>query len=1045
MNLLAHKGYCIPAAILAATLLLSVAMSFSCMAGEQEKALPENAISISFDPANSAMTGTSKITLPPGTPLVLYCGKLEVTGSLLETGSRTPMVLRPTGKNTFVVPESPSEQTVYISWNLTASGMDDNLIGEAGITLAGFWHPVPDRDMTFRLEARLPEGFTAISEGDIVTYCLDRTGNRFLTTEFSQPVRGIHFAAGPYIVKSRTLPDDVTLSAFFFEEDIPLADEYLDKAESYLAMYREMIGPYPYSRFSIVENRLPTGYGMPTFTLLGQAVVRLPFIKDTSLGHEILHSWFGNSVMPDDSGGNWSEGLATYLADHFYAEKEGEGWSHRKDQLLRYDSYVHPDNELTLQDFSSASHSQPMARQVRAVGYDKSSMVFHMLRTKLGDELFFKGLQEFYLRHRHARAGWADIEDSFTTVSGLDLSLFFDQWLTRWDIPKLAVDFVDVTQVAGRSRLSFTIEQKTVQPYSLEVPIVVRTRNGEFRETHEISGQSNKIEIFVDSLPLETAIDPDYDVMRALRNQETPPVWSHFMGADEKTVVLPSAESEQEIYRPLFPLLESLGSDLLTPDELDNDDLDEGAFLFLGRSDHSLALFADPGHPEQGVTVDVRANPLSPGQAAVLVTSADSGQTGMIARKLSHYGKYSYLHFEDGNIVDKSTASSEQGIRISLFTGPEAVRVQDTRTFEDIIEEIQSSRVVYVGEVHTDLGSHVLQLQVVQALYQENPELAIGMEMFPRSSQEALDQYIDGTIETEREFIKKSGYFNVWGFDYRYYRDIIEFARRNSIPLVGLNIEKAIVSSVFREGSTDALDEEQAEALPMERKLDAPGYRQRLASAFSTHEQRQFTPEKMSGFIQAQSIWDESMAEAIVDYLEANPGKRMVIIAGNGHVYKDSAIPPRVARRLDVEQSVLSSIHNQNTGLVPGYKVDYLVYTEIVELEPAPKVGVVLETEPDADYPEKTRLRIVQISPHGKALEGGVREKDIILSLDGQEVRDISDMKIILLDRRPGDRVALRVLRKRLFGADEELELEVELSAPMQMGGAMMPPPHPPK
>ena len=304
-----------------------------------------------------------------------------------------------------------------------------------------------------------------------------------------------------------------------------------------------------------------------------------------------------------------------------------------------------------------------------------------------------------------------------------------------------------------------------------------------------------------------------------------------------------------------------------------------------------------------------------------------------------------------------------------------------------------------------------------------------------------MDSYINGIIETEKEFLKKSNYFGVWGFDYRYYRDIIGYAHRNNIPIIGLNIDKAIVSQVFKEGNIDGLNEEQVEAIPPERKLDAPGYQKRLSSAFSSHKQGGITPEKIGGFIQAQSIWDETMAESIVDYLNANPERKMVVIAGNGHIYKDSAIPSRVSRRLDVPQSVLSSIKYETTGLEPGYKIDYLVYTQSIELEAAPKVGVILEKENINEDPDDTRLRIIKISPHGKALESGLKEKDVILTIDDQEVREISDIKIILLDKHSGETVTMKVLRERMLFDDEELEIEVELSSPRQFSS--MPTSHP--
>ena len=136
--------------------------SFSFATIIQEN-LPENSISITFDIPQSTITGTSKIILPSSTPLKLFCGNLEITGTVLEVEGKSPLTLKTTEQNIIIIPESSYEQTIYVSWKLIATGMNDNLISDKGVTLAGLWHPLPDIDMAYRLEAKLPEDFTAIS------------------------------------------------------------------------------------------------------------------------------------------------------------------------------------------------------------------------------------------------------------------------------------------------------------------------------------------------------------------------------------------------------------------------------------------------------------------------------------------------------------------------------------------------------------------------------------------------------------------------------------------------------------------------------------------------------------------------------------------------------------------------------------------------------------------------------------------------------------------------------------------------------------------
>ncbi|MEW6674409.1 MAG: M1 family aminopeptidase [Nitrospirota bacterium] len=144
---------------------------------------------------------------------------------------------------------------------------------------------------------------------------------------------------------------DIDIYAYFFPEEATLASTYIEYTKKYLELYEGLIGRYPYRRFSIVEGILPEGYSMPTFTLLGQDVVSLPFIVETSLGHEILHQWFGNLVYIDYKNGNWAEGITTYLSDHLYEEQKGKGWEYRKKILIDYKSYVAPEKETPLKDF----------------------------------------------------------------------------------------------------------------------------------------------------------------------------------------------------------------------------------------------------------------------------------------------------------------------------------------------------------------------------------------------------------------------------------------------------------------------------------------------------------------------------------------------------------------------------------------------------------------------------------------------------------------------------------------------------------------------
>ena len=1038
--------------LLLITLVASAAQLRSAEEAPFSKASPflRQNIRISFDPASSLMLGRATLMLPPQRELQLFFSDLQnVRIEITEAGRENnypgniPQNIVPNRDNTLVLGPAAQARTLSMSWQLTAPppGLSGNLITPQGITLSGFWHPAAEEKMLFSLVAELPPGFSGVTEADEIKVETDGI-QQILRAAAPHPLRAVHFAAGPYTMLTRTV-NNVTLYSYFFSEDEYLAPSCLDRAVEYIQRYEDLIGPFPYKRYSIVENRLPTGYGMPGFTLLGQSVVRLPFIKDTSLGHEILHSWFGNAV---DSGewGNWCEGLTALLADQSSAEEKRQGAMYRKNQLLRYHAYVGRDNDLAVLDFRNTGDSRPMSRTMRAIGYDKTGMLFHSLRKEIGDEPFFAALRQVYANRRYSDAGWSDLENAFTVASGRDLSFFFSQWLSRPDIPSFTVEQVGMKQQGGGTEISFHIVQHTDKPYSFRLPVSIGTQRETIRETLLINAADQEAVITVPSLPTEMTVDPEYDVMRTLKEKERPPVWMQFMGAQQKTAVLPDNKKTLALYLPLMTELERWGCRIVRPEELKNSTLSQGSFLFLGSSSHSRELFGTPERQDTGFRLDVRKNPLNQEQVMVLLSSASAEETRAALPKLGHYGKYSRLVFQQGEIKEQQVAPSDNGIRLPLLKPPVGIPVAQVQDFSAIIDDISRSRVIYAGETHTDYGIHLLQLQIIQALRgrldQEgrSQDLVIGMEMFPRASQPALDGYINGAIPTEKDFLRLSAYYESWGYDYRMYRDVINYAKAHRLPIIALNLKKNIAGTVFTTGSTDALTPEQRREAASERDLDPVGYRERLVRAHALHKETKETEEgDFNGFLQAQALRDETMAESIVDYLQARPEKKMVVLAGTGHVYKDSAVPFRVARRMKCRQSVLIADNGQVTGKEKGSQADYLMFTEDVALPPAGKIGVLLNEEKKTES-QPSRVEIVDISPLSKADEAGLEKGDVILAVDDTRIATISDLKTALLDKKPGETVQLNIVRK-----DKVMDIKVELSD--METEAVMPPGHPKK
>jgi uncharacterized iron-regulated protein len=988
---------------------------------------PIHKLNISFDLARATMRGISVLEIPADRAAIYHTPGLVITGiwingQQIDHNDRGQAYFADPDHELTIAP-SPDPATIKVTYELDlAAGSSSpvaDIISPDGISLTGVWHPFLHQDQIFELTAEIPPDFEAISEAENIATTPDGEKKR-VTFSFGHPLPGINFIAAPFIVEKTSFDDDRELYTYFLAEDQELAAEYRQKTLEYLARYTKLIGPFPYKRFSVVENRLPTGYAMPTFTVLGQSVIRLPFITETSLGHETLHQWFGNSVRPEPAGGNWSEGLTALLADAQYLSEEGKGAEYRKDQLIKYHSYVHDDNQITLRNFSGArSHLIRGQENLRAIGYTRSAMLFHMLRNRIGEEKFIEGLRDFYRRFKHRQADWQSLISSFEKATDSSLEEFFEQWLSRADLPILQVKGFSLDNSEGRPIMRFNLHQanESETVYRLAVPITVITDHETITRTIATEAKDTEVEIPLTSNPRELIIDESYDLMRRLAITEYPHVWSRFAGAGEKLAVIDD-NINQDLFAPLLPLLENLGCKFVSAKEVTNKEITGAATIFLGLSSSaSRNLFARPDHSETGMTVDIRANPLNPALSVVLVSASDREEVLAAARKISHYGKYSYLHFEKGRPVAKQINQTQDGQRFTIDPAPSGIKIGNNLSFDEIMKQLAEPRVVYLGESHTRFEDHLLQIRMIRGMYHQDPQMAIGMEMFARSDQGVLDSYIIEQTIDEEEFLRRSGYMVKWGFDYRFYQPIINFARLNRIPVIALNLDKEIVSKVYRESGLEGLSEDETAAIPEDLDISMPDYRQRISSVFRMHNGHQNQADLLNQFLQAQSLWDETMAESITAYLNDNPNHRMAVIVGRGHVDKKNAIPPRVARRLEVKQAV---VLNFAPGEVVAEAADYLVFATPANPPPAAMMGIVLKEE-------NGKVVVDKLSPHGMAGKSGIKEGDIILSLDNKPTDSIEELKIIMFYKEKGETVLVRLKRERRFWPDAELEIGVPL------------------
>lgn len=992
-----------------------ILVPFSVCAGQHTPAaVPEYLLEVSFDIPQSKIIGTAAFNVLPGQEISLSTGDLSINEVMLN-GQKVDVAvqekvlkLKPLQSGELVI----RYEGVFKGDNAVSTanyGVTESVISEKGVSLTGIWYPQIHGLCRYRLKALLPPGYQAISEAERIEKSAENGGEAF-TFDFPHPVDGINLVASSRYEEIRDTFNAIELYAYFFPEDRELATAYLAYTKKYLQQFENLIGPYPYKRFSIVENFLPTGYSMPTYTLLGQDVVRLPFIVETSLGHEILHQWFGNYVYIDYEKGNWAEGLTTYLADHRFEEQKGKGWEYRKQILIDYESYVNSRNEVALKDFRGRTDNAS-----KAIGYGKAALIFHMLKNRAGEDAFITALREFVKEQQFRKASWEDIRAVFEKQLKNDLEWFFKQWVDNAGLPAIDAHRIAVKQNGDAYEASISIGQRG-DVYMLDVPLTVSFPDGpEKRQTVLIDKAKNNVTEQFDRMPEKIIIDGNYDIARHLDEDELPPVIARIIGAEQP--VIAAAQDDAAKYRSVIEVFKERGAVERKAEELSDGDIKNATLIVLGKDNPLLKrLFSITGD-DAGFTVIVKENPWTPRKVIGIINALSKEEADAASRKIFHYGKYSMLSFENGKNTLKSIEESQRGAALWKKEKTAAIDVAALTTLPEVIERVATKKIVYVGEFHNRFEHHAAQLEVIKGLYAKNKKIAIGMEMFQRPFQKTLDDFIAGTID-EREFLKKSEYFKRWSFDYNLYKPILSFARAEKIPVIALNIEREIIEKVSK-GGIDALSEEERKEIPRSMDFSDAAYRERLKEVFQGHGHDTLKKRDFTNFYQSQILWDETMAQSIDAFFRDNPdyqaSGQMVVIAGGGHLAYGAGIPHRAHRRNGYSYAIIL-----NDGEIEKGIADYIAFPEQVDAVAGPKLMATLQEE-------NGRVSIAEFSEQSIAKAAGLKVGDILLALDDLPVHSIEDVRIHLLYKKRGEPLRVKVMRKRFLFGDKVMEFTITL------------------
>ena len=215
----------------------------------------------------------------------------------------------------------------------------------------------------------------------------------------------------------------------------------------------------------------------------------------------------------------------------------------------------------------------------------------------------------------------------------------------------------------------------------------------------------------------------------------------------------------------------------------------------------------------------------------------------------------------------------------------------------EVIAALKQKRIIIVGEHHNNKKHHEAQLNVIRTLNDSGVSVAVGLEMFRSDSQQALDQWVAGDVDEEQ--FKKIFYDN-WGYSWENYRVIFDYARKEEVPLIGLNVPRDITRQVSRHGFQSLNEEQRGKLSNIACRVDKE-YMDYIKKAFGGHGHGKLN---FTYFCEAQLVWDTVMAINALDYLNKNPNAAVVVLTGTGHAQKN-AIPRQIRERSQVAHAVI--------------------------------------------------------------------------------------------------------------------------------------------
>ncbi|MBI2887197.1 MAG: HEAT repeat domain-containing protein [Chloroflexi bacterium] len=387
-------------------------------------------------------------------------------------------------------------------------------------------HDFPNQKATSEMIVTVPEQLYALSNGVLVESRPGAAGTR--TFHWRQEVPHscylITLAVGDF-AEIQESADGVPVLYYVQRGREEEARRALGNTPDMIRFFSQKLGvPYPYNKYAqvFVADFIFGGMENTTATTLTDTVLHderahLDYSADSLVAHELAHQWFGDLLTCRDWANGWlNEGFATYFDALYKQHHEGEDefryWMRGVAQ-----TYFSEDPGHYRRPLVSNVYHEPIDIFDRHL-YEKGSLVLHMIRYLLGDDLFWKSLNHYLTKHHAQNVVSLDLQRAIEEATGRNLEWFFQQWVHSAGYPEFKVDYAwdDALKAAKLTVAQNQAQEEQTPVFRMPVDVEFTTATGAVLRRVEVSEKEHTFYLPLPEKPLAVRFDPQGWVLKSL-------------------------------------------------------------------------------------------------------------------------------------------------------------------------------------------------------------------------------------------------------------------------------------------------------------------------------------------------------------------------------------------------------------------------------------------------------------------------------------------------------------------------------------------------